>query len=151
MWCSVAIVRIDVSEERISSIIRMKRISELIFLRSVLWLPDTANVVLSSLIVFTLMMEAIRPSEKSVLAWVTRRHIPEDGILHSHRLENLKSYVITILLSEPTYGSSSTSKNNENSICQSDPTSTYLSHPENTVSTETVKLCVYISTSSMEK
>jgi hypothetical protein len=25
-------------------------------------------------------------------AWSTRRHIPEDGILHSHRRENLKSY-----------------------------------------------------------
>jgi hypothetical protein len=23
----------------------------------------------------------------------TRRHIPEDGILHSHRHENLKSYI----------------------------------------------------------
>jgi hypothetical protein len=25
-----------------------------------------------------------------------RRHIPEDGILHSHRCENLKSYIYTI-------------------------------------------------------
>jgi hypothetical protein len=24
----------------------------------------------------------------------TRRHIPEDGIIHSHRRENLKSYMV---------------------------------------------------------
>jgi hypothetical protein len=30
----------------------------------------------------------------------TRRHIPEDGILHSHRRENLKSYIETYLLAE---------------------------------------------------
>jgi hypothetical protein len=33
-----------------------------------------------------------RPSESSVFIRTTRRHIPEDGILHSHRRENLKSY-----------------------------------------------------------
>jgi hypothetical protein len=27
------------------------------------------------------------------LTRVTRRHIPEDGILHGHRRENLKSYI----------------------------------------------------------
>jgi hypothetical protein len=26
--------------------------------------------------------------------YITRRHTPEDGILHSHRRENLKSYNI---------------------------------------------------------
>jgi hypothetical protein len=41
---------------------------------------------------FTLKMEAIRSSETSVHTRSTRRHIPEDGILHSHRRENLKSY-----------------------------------------------------------
>jgi hypothetical protein len=40
----------------------------------------------------TLKMEAIRPSETSVHTRSIRRHIPEEGILHSHRRENLKSY-----------------------------------------------------------
>jgi hypothetical protein len=26
----------------------------------------------------------------------TRRHIPEDGILHGHRRENLKSYIFNV-------------------------------------------------------
>jgi hypothetical protein len=38
-------------------------------------------------------METIRSSETSVLARATRLHIPEGGILHSHRLEILKSYI----------------------------------------------------------
>jgi hypothetical protein len=40
----------------------------------------------------TLMMEAIGSSEMSVLTRSTRRHIPEDGTVHSHRRENLRSY-----------------------------------------------------------
>jgi hypothetical protein len=45
---------------------------------------------------FTLKMEAIRSSETSVLTISTRRHIPEDVILHSHRCENLKSYMCSL-------------------------------------------------------
>jgi hypothetical protein len=42
----------------------------------------------------TLKMEAIRSSETSVYTICRRHHIPEDGILHSHRSENLKSYIL---------------------------------------------------------
>jgi hypothetical protein len=52
-----------------------------------------ANVVPSSLILVTLMMEAPSSLETSVLTTATRRIILEDGILHSLRRENLKSYI----------------------------------------------------------
>jgi hypothetical protein len=49
------------------------------------------NVVLSSQILFTLMMDVIHSSETSVTR-ATWRNTQEDGIHHSHRHEILKSY-----------------------------------------------------------
>jgi hypothetical protein len=43
-------------------------------------------------------MEATRSSETPVYNKPTRRYILEDGILHSHRRENLKSYITFIFL-----------------------------------------------------
>jgi hypothetical protein len=68
----MVLVRTDVSEELRASIIRGS--------------PSSPNLV-------TLMMEALRSSEKSVLTRATRRNIPVDAILHNLGRENLKSYV----------------------------------------------------------
>jgi hypothetical protein len=82
----VALVKTDVSEEHIESIIRVIGIGELGTT------AVTADVPTLPILV-TLLMEEIRSSEKSVLKRATLRNIPEDGILHSHCRENLKSYI----------------------------------------------------------
>jgi hypothetical protein len=66
----VALVRTDVSEEPGASFIRVTRISEL----------GTTQAA-------TINRHTLRRR-------VTRRNIPEDTILHSHRRGNLKSYII---------------------------------------------------------
>jgi hypothetical protein len=52
---------------------------------------DVSEELTSSPILVTLMMELLSSSETTVLTRATRRNIPEDDILHSHRRENLKT------------------------------------------------------------
>jgi hypothetical protein len=68
----VVLVKPDVSEELSTSMI---------------------NVVPNSSILVTLIMDALSSSATSVLSRATRRNIPEDGFIHSHRREGLKSYM----------------------------------------------------------
>jgi hypothetical protein len=95
MLCSVALVGTDVSEEPITSIV---------FLHSVLRLMVTANVVPSTPILANRSMLFASCCHhdngggtflRNVRSY--KRHtanIPEEGILYSHRSENLKCYIL---------------------------------------------------------
>jgi hypothetical protein len=65
----------------------------IVFLRSLLWLLVTANVVPISPIHVALIIEVISSSKTSLLTRATRRNVLEDGIPHIHRRENHKYYI----------------------------------------------------------
>jgi hypothetical protein len=77
----VALVRSDVSEELSTSIIH-RRVCRLLVMANVPSLP----------LLVTLMMETLSSFETSILTRAASRSIPEDGILHSHGREKIKSY-----------------------------------------------------------
>jgi hypothetical protein len=80
----VALVRTDVSEESGVFFIRVTKIGEL----------DTTQAATSN-------RRTLRRNTKYLvfllLTRATRRNNPEDTILHSHRRENLKSYILLTL------------------------------------------------------
>jgi hypothetical protein len=73
----VALERSNVSEERITLIIGVKRIAEL-----------GATLAVSSPILFALKTVGICSSETAVLSRTMRRNIHEDGILKNANLTN---------------------------------------------------------------
>jgi hypothetical protein len=87
MYRRLALVRSDISEKSIACIIRVKTISEPVTVASVLIQLVFIRSVLQLLLLLTLFL-----ASTSVLTRATRRHVPQNGILHDHRRENLKSY-----------------------------------------------------------
>jgi hypothetical protein len=94
MLRSVTLVIAEVSEEHSTSIIGVTRIGEL---GTTLAVTNNRRTRLTLFLVHrffvTLMMKALRSSETSVLTRPSWPIFPEDGILHSHRREYLKSYI----------------------------------------------------------
>jgi hypothetical protein len=113
MWGRRDLERTDDSQEFITSIIRVERVSEPGKTLAITSKPKDAakkyfaacfsvlviaNVVPSMLILSTLMMVAILSSESSVLRRTTRHHIPVGGILHETLHYEFISYIRNIYM-----------------------------------------------------
>jgi hypothetical protein len=88
----VTLVRTDISGESSASIIRVTRFGELGRTLGEL-ATDAPYEEIMCIGSFHLEDEGDSDFGTSILTRATRRHIPEDGILHSHRRENLKPYI----------------------------------------------------------
>jgi hypothetical protein len=98
----VALVRTDVSEERMASIVILTKIGELGMtltvtnnrstLRRNTQFLVTTNVFPSPPIFATIMIEVKGSSETSFPTRAKQLGTPEDGILHSYGCENIKFY-----------------------------------------------------------
>jgi hypothetical protein len=105
MWRRVCLLQTDVSVERAASIFRVeeitlarKRLRRLLtdwvqfgYRDGTQSVSNRLTLFLASIISSTLKIEAARSSETSVYNKHALRRISEDGIVLSHRRENLKS------------------------------------------------------------
>jgi hypothetical protein len=83
MFRRVALIGTDLSEELSVSFIRVTRIGEL-----------GTTLALTSNRRRLRRIRGAKLPQTSVLTRATRRSIPEDAILHSHRRDNLKPYKV---------------------------------------------------------